>query len=281
MQQKLNQKVSIGLVARLMVTGFIVSAFVLGLANLGLFSADAQDDDSNLGATATLQDVDGNSVGVVTLTTQAGKVVLIAQLNDLPPGFHGFHVHLGGSCEDTGDGPFSGAGLHLNPNETEHPDHVGDLPPVLVMEDGTAFLSVATDRFTIAELFDADGSSIVIHSGPDNFANIPDRYEVTPDAETTSGGDSGEPLACGVFQESVRLELPTETTTPSATTGAPVEETPTALPSATSDMTTTPDSTTTATGTLTPEGTLETPSGSETPTETPTATSTSAEGSAQ
>lgn len=276
MQQKYKQKVSIGWVARLVVAGFIVSAFVLGVSNLGLFSANAQDD-SNLGATATLQDVDGNSVGVVTLTTQAGKAVLIAQLNDLPPGFHGFHIHLGGSCEDTGDGPFSGAGEHLNPNETEHPDHVGDLPPVLVMEDGTAFLSVATDRFTIEDLFDADGSSIVIHSEPDNFGYIPERYEVTLDAETTSGHDSGDPLACGVFEESVLLELPEATPT---ATAAPVEGTPNALPSATSDMTTTPDGT--STETVTPEGTPSTtPDTSQTPTETATATSTSAEGSAQ
>jgi Cu-Zn family superoxide dismutase len=81
-----------------------------------------------------------------------------------------------------------------------HPDHAGDLPPVLVGLDGMGELMVVTDRFVLEDLMDEDGSAIVIHSNADNFANIPERYG-TPDEETLAGGDSGERVACGVIQE--------------------------------------------------------------------------------
>jgi Cu/Zn superoxide dismutase len=57
----------------------------------------------------------------------------------------------------------------------------------------------ATDRFTIADLRDVDGSAVMVHSGPDNFANIPARYG-GPDQETLNTGDSGSRIACGVVR---------------------------------------------------------------------------------
>jgi hypothetical protein len=53
----------------------------------------------------------------------------------------------------------------------------------------------ATDRFKLAALFDGDGTAVVVHAGPDNFADIPTRYQATragapgPDAMTSSTGD--------------------------------------------------------------------------------------------
>jgi superoxide dismutase, Cu-Zn family len=40
---------------------------------------------------------------------------------------------------------------------------------------------------------------VMVHSGPDNFANIPPRYG-TPDQETLDTGDSGSRIACGVVR---------------------------------------------------------------------------------
>ena len=60
-------------------------------------------------------------------------------------------------------------------------------------------LAAATDRFSLDELRDADGTAVMIHSGPDNFANIPPRYG-TPDQETLNTGDSGTRVACGVVR---------------------------------------------------------------------------------
>ena len=49
------------------------------------------------------------------------------------------------------------------------------------------------------DLFDADGSAVIVHAGPDNYANIPTRYTgPVPDATTLATGDAGGRVACGV-----------------------------------------------------------------------------------
>jgi Cu-Zn family superoxide dismutase len=74
-----------------------------------------------------------------------------------------------------------------------------------VSADGRAAAAFDSDRFTVAELLDEDGSALIIHSGPDNLANIPERYG-GPDEETLASGDSGSRIACGVISsiESLR-----------------------------------------------------------------------------
>jgi Cu-Zn family superoxide dismutase len=147
-----------------------------------------------------LVDANGADVGFVKLTKQGGKVIVRGEVEGLTPGFHGFHVHSVGQCV----APFTSAGGHYNPGGTGHGSHAGDMPSLLVMDDGTAEAQFASDRFTIAELFDADGSAIIVHAGADNFANIPTRYQSTtegvlgPDSATLATGDAGARVACGV-----------------------------------------------------------------------------------
>ena len=142
----------------------------------------------------------GAKAGIVKLTQRGSSVTVRAQVEGLTPGFHGFHVHSVGECVP----PFTTAGGHYNPDGTGHGSHAGDMPSLLVLDDGTAQLQFATDRFTIAELFDADGTAIIVHALPDNFANIPTRYESTtegtfgPDSATLATGDAGGRVACGV-----------------------------------------------------------------------------------
>ena len=147
-----------------------------------------------------LVDASGASAGVVRLTTQGSTAIVRAQVEGLTPGFHGFHVHSVGECVP----PFTSAGGHYNPTGAVHGSHAGDMPSLLVLDDGTASLQFATDNFTIAELFDADGTAIIVHALPDNFANIPTRYQSTtegtfgPDSATLATGDAGGRVACGV-----------------------------------------------------------------------------------
>jgi superoxide dismutase, Cu-Zn family len=144
-----------------------------------------------------LHDVEGNPVGAVRLSQNKGDQVDVrAIVHDLPPGFHGFHVHEVGQCEP----PFTSAGGHLNLEDTFHPDHSGDMPVLLVNNDGTGEASFKTDRFTLKDLFDEDGSAIMVHALPDNYANIPERYGEV-DQETLATGDSGERIACGAIQK--------------------------------------------------------------------------------
>jgi superoxide dismutase, Cu-Zn family len=143
-------------------------------------------------------DADGHPVGVAKLTQVATHVRVQVAVHSLPPGFHGFHVHAVGLCTPP---DFTSAGEHVNPQGEAHPGHVGDLPVLLVTDDGTAAASFTTDRFTVAELLDADGSALLIHVHPDNYANIPERYAPQgPDAATLATGDAGGGLACGVIQ---------------------------------------------------------------------------------
>lgn len=158
-----------------------------------------------MGATAFLQNTNGGDAGMVTLSNRAdGKVVIVVQVYNLVSGFHGFHIHSVGSCDAGGDTPFESTGEHLNLDGTTHPDHSGDLPSVLVGLDGMGELMTVTDRFVLEDLFDEDGSAIVIHANSDNFANIPERYG-TPDDETLANGDSGDRVACGVIQQDVGM----------------------------------------------------------------------------
>lgn len=152
-------------------------------------------------ATATLRDAAGDRVGRVWFRQHGrhGAVTVFARVRDLPPGFHGFHIHTTGKCEPPG---FTSAGGHFNPTNAPHGDHAGDLPTLLVMEDGTGMLAARTDRFTLADLRDDDGSAVMVHELADNYANIPDRYQSDaggrgPDAATLATGDAGSRLACG------------------------------------------------------------------------------------
>lgn len=158
--------------------------------------------------TATMNNADGSELGTAEFSENDGAVKVDAQFSGLEPGFYGFHVHQIGTCEpdsaapddpaDTGD--FMSAGSHIGSDESEHPDHAGDLPQLLVKESGDAMITFETDRLSLSDLEDEDGSALMIHSNPDNYANIPDRYATDGiDDDTLSTGDAGSRLACGVI----------------------------------------------------------------------------------
>jgi superoxide dismutase, Cu-Zn family len=172
-------------------------------------------------AHSVLKDVNGNTVGHVLFFEfnendfghtmdddddhMDDKVFIVAMVMDLPEGFHGFHIHTTGSCEAQDGTPFGAAGEHFNPDGSTHDHHAGDLPSLLVGADGKGYLVVATDRLTVDDLFDEDGSAIVVHANADNHANIPERYG-GPDQETLKAGDSGDRIACGVVDEGSMMD---------------------------------------------------------------------------
>ena len=151
---------------------------------------------------AKMRDATGALVGVVELLRGPGRTLVFAELQGLSPGFHGFHVHQTGNCTAP---DFASAGGHHNPGGTTHGGHAGDMPVVLADAEGVAFSAFVTDRFTLGGLLDADGSAIVVHQYPNNYANIPTRYTSPtgpgPDAETQATGDAGARVACGVVKK--------------------------------------------------------------------------------
>ena len=171
---------------------------LLGAATVGA-SAIAGDAGHRTGGTrvvAVLHDAARDRAGRVVLRPPAGAVRVAVRAEGLPPGFHGLHVHAVGACEAPA---FTSAGPHWSLPGAPHAEHTGDLPVLYVQADGDARLVTETDRFRVAQLFDADGSAVIVHANPDNFANIPPRYG-GPDAETLGAGDSGARIACGVVE---------------------------------------------------------------------------------
>lgn len=115
-------------------------------------------------------------------------VMVTARIYGLPKqnncsfGVFGFHIHGGSCCSGNETDPFANVGGHYNPGDSLHPCHSGDLPP-LFSNNGYAYMSVLTDRFTVEEII---GKTVIIHSMPDDFTTQP-------------SGNSGNKIACGVI----------------------------------------------------------------------------------
>lgn len=121
--------------------------------------------------------------GCVAFYQENGCVLVAAKISGLPraseTGFFGFHIHQGRNCSGV---EFSGTEGHYNPMGQAHPEHAGDLPPLLACQ-GNAYLSVKSDRFCVNEII---GRTVVIHSDPDDFRSQP-------------AGNAGKKIACGVI----------------------------------------------------------------------------------
>ena len=144
---------------------------------------------------ANLVTKDNLPSGTVTFTQLSYGVRVQVNATNLYPSFHGIHIHQTGKCE----GDFTSAGPHFNPTTSRHGDHAGDLPNILVIHNVGAKAVFETDGFTVNDLFDEDGSAVIVHEGTDNHGNIPGRYGPV-DATTTATGDSGGRHLCGVVR---------------------------------------------------------------------------------
>lgn len=118
---------------------------------------------------------------------QTDKGVLVSiKVNNLPKsstcngGIFALHIHEGESCTGDSNDSFSDAKTHYNPSNCPHPFHSGDLPP-LMGNDGFAYMTVLTNRFTVSEITD---KVIIIHENKDDFTTQP-------------SGNSGKKIGCG------------------------------------------------------------------------------------
>ena len=180
-------------VARRSVVALVAAVSLISVAIIGSAGAVPS------AAKAVLKDASGATIGNVRLTPAPdGKVLVAVSVGGLAPGFHGFHIHTIGTCTAP---DFTSAGGHFNPAGAVHAGHAGDQPVLLVNADGTAVAKFVTDRYAIGDLFDADGSALVVHAAADNYANIPTRLSATgADATTLATGDAGSRVACGLIQ---------------------------------------------------------------------------------
>lgn len=140
-------------------------------------------------ATVQIKSFKGDQIkGKATFTKVPGGIKIVADVEGLTPGKHGFHIHEFGDCSSP-----STVGSHFNPTNSKHggPDsperHVGDLGNLVADENGHAHY----ERVDKIISFEAEksilGRSLIIHSGADDFTTQPT-------------GDSGDKIACGVVE---------------------------------------------------------------------------------
>jgi Cu-Zn family superoxide dismutase len=147
-------------------------------------------------AKAVFVNAEGKATGTAILTENDKGVQISLDVEGLAPGLHAIHIHGAGKCE----GPdFASAGPHFNPHNKKHgiqnPDgaHAGDLPNLTVGEDGIVQTTLTASQVNLKEgdahsLFQENGTSLVIHAGPD-------------DDVTDPSGNSGGRVACAIIKK--------------------------------------------------------------------------------
>lgn len=130
------------------------------------------------------------NIGTVTFRDSRYGMMITPDLHGLPPGARGFHIHATPDCGDNG----MAAGSHLDPKKTDSHEgpyqsgHLGDLPVLVVNNDGIAKTPTLAPRFKINML---KGHALMIHAGSDNYSDQPEK-----------NGGGGPRYACGVIQDS-------------------------------------------------------------------------------
>ena len=171
--------------------GLTVSLAALALAGCATYS-EMQDEE--LGS-AILYFADGSPAGTAQVMADGTTAKIAVNVSGMDAGQHGFHLHQTGTCTAP---DFKSAGGHLNPYGKSHGSlsgdgsHLGDLPNLTVGQDGrgAATAEIGDDIAEMtSQIFDADGTAVVVHAGPDDYVSDP-------------AGDAGSRVACGVIERS-------------------------------------------------------------------------------
>jgi superoxide dismutase, Cu-Zn family len=138
-------------------------------------------------ATAQLEPKSGSKVtGTVTFTKVGDEVQVVAEIQNLTPGKHGFHVHEKGDCSAP---DAASAGAHFNPTMKHHggpntlDHHTGDLGNIEADASGKAHLDWK-GKLSLSGKDSIIGKSVVVHEKED-------------DLKTDPSGNSGARVACG------------------------------------------------------------------------------------
>ncbi len=164
-----------------------VFGFVVGLVGARADAGHAHPQINK--AVAVLHSAIGSSVrGVVTFTRVADGVRVVADLEGLTPGDHGFHIHAFGDCTAA---DAASAGGHFNP--TGHPHagpeaeqrHMGDLGNLTADAEGKAHYDRVDKHLALDGPYAIIGYGVIVH-------------EKFDDLKTQPTGAAGGRVACGV-----------------------------------------------------------------------------------
>lgn len=195
----------------------VVAGLAVGVAGTVAVSGPASANERELAGT-DLRLADGSRAGSVVFFGVNDHVTRVKINVDLPdddpqPGFHGIHVHAnsdpanGSDCVADPDADkatwFASADGHLAEEGQTHGAHAGDLPPIMLLQNGRGYSVSITDRVLVTDLM---GRAVILHEDPDNLGNVPTDGGLTaytpnsPEATTTTTktGNAGNRIACGV-----------------------------------------------------------------------------------
>lgn len=136
------------------------------------------------------------SIGKIKAEDSPYGLVFSPDLQGLPAGLHGFHLHVNPSCAmQVVNGVATAAmaaGGHWDPDKTDAHlgpygnGHKGDLPALYVGADGKATYPVLAPRLKLADL---KGHALMLHAGGDNHSDHPAKL-----------GGGGARMACAVIE---------------------------------------------------------------------------------
>lgn len=166
----------------------------VGIVWFGLTASANADTEVGTSGQATLYRTDGSSelLGTATFVPVEDGLQVNVALSDVPPGYHGFHIHALGSCDDAG----MAAGGHFNPLDARHgylPEagldeaHAGDLGNILILSNGSGTLQITAPDLTVTDgdLAIAD-HAVILHAARDDFGQ--------------PTGNAGGRIACGIIE---------------------------------------------------------------------------------
>tara|TARA_Y100000588_G_scaffold182862_1_gene196636 strand:+ start:982 stop:1476 length:495 start_codon:yes stop_codon:yes gene_type:complete len=127
------------------------------------------------------------TLGQVSFKDTPHGLLITPNLNNLPSGLHGFHIHQSANCGDHGND----AGGHFDPKKTNSHEgpygegHLGDLPALYVNNSGQGNLPTLAPRLKTTDLKNV---ALMIHEGGDTYTNTPKL------------GGGGARIGCGVIK---------------------------------------------------------------------------------
>jgi len=185
------------------VSKFVVLLPLIAMANLTSVNA-AISKTLKSSASSQIFNAKGELVGTATFTQSTSGVKVTLQVQKLAQGEHMVHLHENGKCEAP---DFKSAGHHFDPKRspmddshnhshhmhnkhhhthykhedmkhgTTHHKPAGDLPNIMVRQDGTGTLTATLPELTLGtghnSLLKKGGTAIIIHAGANGKSTIP------------------------------------------------------------------------------------------------------------
>ena len=142
-------------------------------------------------AVADLSPTQGQKVhGQVVFERKPGGVEVVATIEGLTPGTHGFHVHEVGDCSAPDATSAKG---HFNPSSDPHgardaaKRHEGDLGNIEADASGKAQAKLMDAKLSFDGAQSIVGKAVIVHEKADDFTTQPT-------------GNAGARVACGVVK---------------------------------------------------------------------------------